>query len=157
MSGIGATAGRRGYLPNREAAAVTLAALGAIVWGFESLTAWDKSTHPKFQAGTYIHLGAIELSTYRVLVAAMYSFGVVAGLLLLGGLLMIGRYQIGRVLVASACVLVLLGQTIVLILTLLRYDAFYSPPSSLATSELLMLCPLLALWCVAGRTRAVHN
>ncbi|MEV0252213.1 hypothetical protein AB0H76_36895 [Nocardia sp. NPDC050712] len=154
MSSVAVSVGR-GQLAGRQAAGVTLAVLGALLWGFETMEAWDKSTRPKFQAGTYIHLGAFALSPYRVLVVATYAFGLVAALLLLGALLiMVRRSGIGRYLVATACVFVLLGQTVVLILTLLRYDAFYSPPSSFAGAELLMLCPLITLWCVAGRTRA---
>ncbi|MFC9892392.1 hypothetical protein ACFVMC_01745 [Nocardia sp. NPDC127579] len=142
-------------MSGRQAAAVVLAVLGAFVWGFEAVLAWDKSTHPKFQAGTYIHLAWFEFSAARVLVVAMYSFGLVATVLLLGAfLIMIRRYPAGRVLVAAGCALVLAGQTLVLILTLLRYDSFYNPPTSLAATELLMLCPLITLWCVAGRTRA---
>lgn len=158
MSGVRAADGERGYLPSRQAAAVALAVLGAIVWAFESLSAWDRSTQPKFREGTYIQLGGVGLGSQQMLFVAMVSFGFVAALLLLGAVLMAPHYPSGRFLVASACVLVLLGQTVVLVLTLLPDDwLVYSPPSSIATSELLMLCPLITLWCVAKRTRALGN
>ncbi|MEU8896888.1 hypothetical protein [Nocardia sp. NPDC048505] len=156
MSSVGATASAgRGQLTGRQAAAVTLAVLGALLWAFETMEAWDKSTRPKFQGGTYIHLGGFGLSAYQVLVVATYAFALVTALLLLGALLIaVRRYGIGRYLVGAACVLVLLGQLVVLVLTLLRYDSFYNPPASFAATELLMLCPLLTLWCVAKRTTA---
>ncbi|MEV6273874.1 hypothetical protein [Nocardia sp. NPDC051832] len=159
MSGAGVAAGAdRGYLPTRRAVGVALAILGAIVWSFESLTAWDKSTRPQFQDGTYLRLGEVGLSPQHMLLVAHYAFGFVAVLLVLGAALIAPFYLIGRRLITSACLLVLLGQTVVLILTLLPDDwLLFHPPSSLAASELLMLCPLLTLWCVAGRTRAVPS